>query len=193
MSEQLISTLQAFREILRASHPDRSDLLQLESSERLVYAKRYDLTDPAPAHEALALLRSGVASGAIRLRGELEGAMPAEIELSHRQRGNLDVFGATLTVEDRDRHGFATKRVYRHVYVYADDLALEASSVKASRYPGDAALIEEGVRRACAGEQYRSIARALAPRADGSNTELTSKEDRLRKAIASEHKKRMGR
>jgi len=89
-------------------------------------------------------------------------------------------------------HPSFTSRCEREVFVRRDGLDavlrnLEPTSVSPSRYPGDAALIEEGVRMAQAGRQYRDIARELAPRAGG-NATLGSKEDRLRTKIAERHK-----
>lgn len=52
----------------------------------------------------------------------------------------------------------------------------------AARYPGDAALIEEGRRMLAGGMEKRAVARRLAERAEGAGT-FESKVDRLRKAL----------
>jgi hypothetical protein len=121
---KLLPTLEAFRARLRAKYPNRTDLLQINSADQLVYAKRFELQDPGPAHEVLAALRADVASGKLRLRGVLESAMPDDIDLDHRARGELDVLGGTLTVDDKDRFGFTHRKTYTHVYFSAEDLAL---------------------------------------------------------------------
>ncbi|WP_377830312.1 hypothetical protein ACFKHW_17280 [Bradyrhizobium lupini] len=64
------------------------------------------------------------------------------------------------------------------IYLLKADLE---PTVIASRYPGDAALLEEGRRMLAAGMEKRAIARQLAPRAEGHS--LESKIDRLRKAL----------
>jgi hypothetical protein len=83
------------------------------------------------------------------------------------------------------------------IYLLNSDLALprggaDQQQMPQMHYPGDLALIDEGVRKAENGMKYRAIARELAPRAEGSNTDLASKEDRLRKAIAAGHKRKLG-
>lgn len=198
MIDGLLPAIEAFRAILRARYPERVDLLLIDSYRWLhdrqrmpdgPFGQAIRIEEDKPAYEALDLIRDGIARGNIRLRGELDGAMPADIEISHRQRGDLDVFEAKFTVDDKD---------YRHVYVYAEDLPLprdgadQQQQIPQMHYPGDAALIEEGIRMVANGMKYRAIARELAPRADGPNTDLASKEDRLRKAIAAEHKRRLG-
>jgi hypothetical protein len=55
-------------------------------------------------------------------------------------------------------------------------------AVISTRYPGDAALLEEGRRMLAGGMEKRAVARALAARADGTAT-FESKVDRLRKAL----------
>jgi hypothetical protein len=61
-------------------------------------------------------------------------------------------------------------------------LTNEPAVVASARYPGDAALIEEGRRMLAAGMQKRAIARMLAERAEGAGT-VESKVDRLRKLL----------
>jgi hypothetical protein len=119
---KLLPTVEAFRARLQAKYPDRTDLLQINSADQLVYAKRFELQDLGPAHEVLATIRADVASGKLRLRGVLESGMPDDIEIDHRKRGNLAVFDGTLTIEDKDKLGFTHQKIYRHVYVYADDM-----------------------------------------------------------------------
>jgi hypothetical protein len=59
---------------------------------------------------------------------------------------------------------------------------IEQSAMASARYPGDAALIEEGRRMRAGGMQKRAVARALAGRAEGPGT-VESKVDRLRKLL----------
>jgi hypothetical protein len=132
---KLLPTIEAFRTKLRAKYPDRTDLLQITSAAHLVYAKSFELQDPGPAHEVLAAIRSDVASGKLRLRGVLETGMPNKIELDHRVRGELDILGGTLTVEDKDSFGFIHRKTYRRVYFYAKDLALPEDNEAATDHP----------------------------------------------------------
>jgi hypothetical protein len=206
---ELMSTVEAFHAMLRAKYPDREDLLQIKSRHQLVYAKSFELQDPAPAHEVLAALRAEIASGKIqRFQGVQNGAMPAEINQDHVKRGELDFFDGTLTVEDKDELGFTHRKIYRHVYFYADDLTLPRSRMQVyvanqplskkngdkepvpqQHCPGDTALIEEGVQMAEAGKRFRAIGRELAPRAVEGNS-IDAKAERLRRAISKEYKRR---
>jgi hypothetical protein len=61
-------------------------------------------------------------------------------------------------------------------------LTTEPATVASARYPGDAALIEEGRRMLAGGKQKRAIARELAERAEGAGT-FESKVDRLRRLL----------
>jgi hypothetical protein len=82
-----------------------------------------------------------------------------------------------------------TARCTRQIFIRRDSLErfmapLTASSaaVATTRYPGDAALIEEGRRMLAGGMQKRAIARELAQRAEGAGT-FESKVDRLRRLL----------
>jgi hypothetical protein len=57
-----------------------------------------------------------------------------------------------------------------------------APAVASARYPGDAALIEEGRQMLARGKQKRAVARELAERAEGAGT-FESKVDRLRRLL----------
>jgi hypothetical protein len=131
-----MSTVKAFRTILRAKYPERKDLLQIDSYQWFYDRQQIEINDQAsnpfdgvliaptddqPAYEALSVLRDGVASGLIRLRGISDTKQTADIDPIHAQQGNLDVFAGTLTFEHSDV--FRTKEKYTSVYVYADDLA----------------------------------------------------------------------
>ena len=94
---------------------------------------------------------------------------------------------------DRNRLVRRTIGVPHWIYLLKADLALPSGgNLPQMNYPGDALLIEEGIMMVAKGMKYRATARELAKRADGPNTDLSSKEDRLRKAIAAEHKRRLG-
>jgi hypothetical protein len=201
---KLLSTGEAFRAILRSAHPERVDLHHIDSNQWFLDRRGlivgrdliHDLADE-PAYAAYDLLKADVKGQKIRLHGCLNGALAADIDPIDAREGKLDVFAAVLKIyESKDT--FRTSRTYTSVHCYADDLPLPRDGADLQQqmpqmhYPGDAALIEEGIRKAANGMKYRPIARELAPRAEGSNTDLASKEDRLRKAIAAEHKRRLG-
>ena len=199
----LLSTVEAFRAILRAKHPEREDLQQIDSyrwfhDRKVVMVDNNLIQDLAdePAYAAFDLIKAGVKSQKIRLRGCLNGALADDIDPIDAREGELDVFAGTLKIYER-KATLRTARTYTSVHCYADDLPLPRDGTGLQQqtpqmhYPGDAALIEEGIRKASNGMKYRPIARELAPRADGPNTDLASKEDRLRKAIAAEHKRRL--
>jgi hypothetical protein len=101
-----------------------------------------------------------------------------------------------LVPEDWQGSIWGNLRGYRNVRVFRDDV-LRAFKTKSRptgliegltpattpmRYPGDAALIEEGRRMLETGMEKRAVARKLAPRAEGAGT-LESKIDRLRRAL----------
>ena len=78
-------------------------------------------------------------------------------------------------------------RCPRKIFIRKDSLAefiksLEPAPVATTRYPGDAALIEEGRRMMASGMEKRAVARQLASRAEGPAT-FDSKVDRLRRAL----------
>lgn len=82
-------------------------------------------------------------------------------------------------------------RVPHWIYVIKAEPATEGgehSPQQQMHFPGDLALIEEGVKMAEAGKKFRPIARELAPRAAGNSVE--AKEDRLRRAISETYKLR---
>jgi hypothetical protein len=61
-------------------------------------------------------------------------------------------------------------------------LEAEQITIASARFPGDAALIEEGRRMLAGGKHKRAVARDLAERAEGAGT-FESKVDRLRRLL----------
>jgi hypothetical protein len=101
----------------------RDDLLQIETIDQLRYAKSLGIQNPEPAHEVLALLREGVASQKIRLRGVLNNCLPADVDPLDARMGELYVFDGTLKIyESKDT--FRTSRIYSSVHCYARGLPL---------------------------------------------------------------------
>jgi hypothetical protein len=99
--------------------------------------------------------------------------------------GMIDVDLPRLVNSEPDPSG-KTFRCTRKIFIRRESLAhfienLEPPAVAASRYPGDAALIEEGRPMVARGMEKRAVARKLAPRAEG--TTFESKVDRLRKQL----------
>jgi hypothetical protein len=120
---ELLSTVEAYRAIVRAKYPERDDLLQIESLHQMRYAKQLGIKDPNPAHEVLDLLRTGVASRKIRLYGVLKNCLPADIDPIDARAGELSVFDGTLKIyESKDT--LRTSRIYTSVHCYANDLPL---------------------------------------------------------------------
>jgi hypothetical protein len=124
----------AFRAILRTTHPDRVDLQQIDSNRWFQDRPRvmingvlfHDLPD-APAFDAYDLLKASVKSQKIRIRGmlvlESAHAQIEDIDPIYAREGELDVFAGTLKIYE----GKATSRsarTYTGVHCYADDLPL---------------------------------------------------------------------
>jgi hypothetical protein len=131
VTAELLPLADAFRAIVRASAPGREDLLQINSYQWFhdqqqlpdgLFGEPIRREEDRPAYEALSVLRDGVASGRIGLRGISNTKPPADIDPIHAQQGNLDVFAGKLTFEHSDV--FRTKEKYTSVYVYAVDLPL---------------------------------------------------------------------
>jgi hypothetical protein len=142
VTAKLLPLADAFRAIVRANAPEREDLQQINSYRWFHDRQRIVVGDPIegdnlfdhlfcrgtlvaapadqPAYEALRLLRDGVASAKIRLRGILKTAHPADVDPIHAREGDLDIFAGTLTFEHRDI--FNTKTTYTNLHCYADDL-----------------------------------------------------------------------
>lgn len=91
-----------------------------------------------------------------------------------------------LLMNNKEDPSGATIPCERKIFIRKDTLGdftkLLAPAVKASRYPGDEALIKEGREMVAAGMEKRAAARKLAARAEGAGT-FESKVDRLRKAL----------
>jgi hypothetical protein len=122
----------AFRALLRTTHPERTDLQQIDSIQwfhrrRTVMkgGKLFHDQADAPAFDAYDLLIASVKSHKIKIRGMLEGANAQieDIDPIYAREGQLDIFAGTLKV-------FAGKtssriaRTYTGVDCYADDLPL---------------------------------------------------------------------
>jgi hypothetical protein len=122
----------AFRALLRTTHPERTDLQQIDSIhwfhdrktvrlERKIYHDQAD----APAFDAYDLLVASVKSHKIRIRGMLEGANAQieDIDQIYAREGKLDIFPGTLKVF-AGKASFRIARTYTGVDCYADDLPL---------------------------------------------------------------------
>ena len=125
----------AFRAILRTTHPERTDLQQIDSIRWFHDRRRvmvggeliHDHLD-APAYAAFDLLKAGVKSQKIRLRGMLKNALPDDIDPIDAREGDLDVFAGTLKIYE-SKATFRTARTYTSVHCYADDLPVPTQSV----------------------------------------------------------------
>jgi hypothetical protein len=97
--------------------------------------------------------------------------------------GTIEVVLPLLDDEGRPNKSGYTARCPREIFVRRNSLDrfIEAlvPEVTASRYPGDAALIEEGRQMLASGMTKRKVAEKLAMRAEGTAT-FESKVDRLR-------------
>jgi hypothetical protein len=118
----------AFRAILRTTHPERTDLQQIDSyrwfhERKVIMVGNNLIQDQAdePAYAALDLLKAGVKGQKIRLRGVLKNALPDDIDPIDAREGELDVFAATLKIYE-SKETFRTSRIYTSVYCYAADL-----------------------------------------------------------------------
>jgi hypothetical protein len=128
--KKLLPIVDAFRTILRSTHPEREDLQQIDSYQWFHDRKTVSLNgriyhDQAdePAYAALDLLNAGVKGQKIRVYGCLNGALAADIDPIDAREGELHVFAAELKIyESKDTS--RTSRKYTVLHVYADDLAL---------------------------------------------------------------------
>jgi hypothetical protein len=82
----------------------------------------------APAYAAFDLLKAGVKSQKIRLRGCLNGALPGDIDPIDAREGELDVFAGTLKIYE-GKATFRTARTYTSVHCYTDDLPASTQPV----------------------------------------------------------------
>jgi hypothetical protein len=92
------------------------------------------------ANEAIQLLRDRVKAGSIRLRGELHTSEPpADIDPQDCLRGELDVFGQTLSVYARARD-IKAARVYRFVSCVKSDVLKIADEISKQPAASEPAL-----------------------------------------------------
>jgi hypothetical protein len=145
MTAKQIPIADAFRARLRATHPERTDLQQIDSirwfhdRKVITVGKKHfhDLADE-PAYAAYDLLKADVKSQKIQIRGMLESAdaQIEDIDPIYAREGELDVFGGTLKIYKRkDTLGIA--RTYTSVHCYADDIKalLSKPSTRRGRRP----------------------------------------------------------
>jgi hypothetical protein len=131
MTRKLLPLADAFRAIMRAAHPERNDLQQIDSyrwfHDRQLWTTNdgvFGNWEDKPAYDALERLKDGVKSQKIRLRGCLKGAAPNDIDPIDASEGELDVFAGVLKIYE----GNATSRIartYTSVHCFADDLPKE--------------------------------------------------------------------
>jgi hypothetical protein len=139
MTAKLLSTADAFRAILRTTHPERTDLQQIDSYRWFHDRRRvmiggdiiHDQAD-APAYDALDLLKAGIKSRKIRLRGVLKNALPDNIDPIDARDGHLNVFAETLKIYESNDTS-RTARIWTSVHCYAGDLP--AAKGKGGRKP----------------------------------------------------------
>jgi hypothetical protein len=127
-----IEPAEAFRVLLRARHPEHAAVADEIMSYRWFYYWR-SLEVPEDVYQAvdavLKELQQHIREGRIRLRGELDGNLPADIdEIDCKRARDLCVFAmrshnaGDLPIY-REGHGLKTDRVYHRVHCNADDLA----------------------------------------------------------------------
>jgi hypothetical protein len=131
MTRKLLPLVDAFRAILRTTHPERADLQQIDSL-RWFHARKGLIDDRGrvfgdqkdrPAYEAYEVLKADVKSQKIRLHGCLNGALPADINPIDASEGELGVFAGTLKIY-QGKGTFRTARTYTSVHCYAVDLPM---------------------------------------------------------------------
>jgi hypothetical protein len=134
-----------------------------------------------------ATLRAARSSGEVRFRNPTDpvllmaddGLVGMDLRPGARRKSGVSPDGEPITY---DLSGESAEQISK------DDLLdwlrreFEERPTVSTRYPGDAALVDEGRKMIAAGMEKRAAARKLAARAEGAGT-VESKVDRLRKML----------
>jgi hypothetical protein len=170
-----------------------------------------------PLQEAVRMVGQKMGGGADIERAIAEGCETGEIAAAYRAwtcgadeldpavwrlphwrnyfaKGMIDLVLPLVDERGRPNQFGHTSRCTCEVFVRRDSMdrfikTLAPPVVAAARYPGDTALIEEGLILLANGMTDRAAARQLAPRAEGPGI-LESKVDRLRTKLSEERKRR---
>jgi hypothetical protein len=122
---KMLKLIEAFRIVLRAGYSQRPGLAdEIQDIHYFRYSPFDESTgwrlDPEvqAADFAYAELKDAIMSGAIRLRGIVNGGMPDDIEPMEITRNEIAVFDNKMDVCDGPR----TLRTYRKIHCYAADI-----------------------------------------------------------------------